>query len=615
MIRILGPKGGRSKAGSVWGKSFAAAVLAVGFAFLSVGNAGAETRALKLFHLHTREKAEIVFKRDGRYVPEGLKKINYILRDWRREEPTNMDPRLLDLIWEAYKQSGSHEYINVVCGYRSPETNSMLRSRSKGVAKKSQHMLGKAMDFFIPGVPLKKLREIGLKMQGGGVGYYPTSGSPFVHFDVGNVRHWPKMSRRELIALFPNGKTLHVPSDGKPLPGFDQALAAYQARKKSGDVAIASIGSSKSSSRSGGLLAAFFGGGGGADDEEDSASAEVASADDEGAAPAPQPKAAVKAADGKIRIVSPDQADRVDLPGVTAAQAEPEAPETIVAALPPKDVPLPDFAPRPQVDVGPADVASAETGAGLYATGPQNPDDSAMVALNIPVPTPRPNVPSELAVVEMASAEPVEDAQADLPLPSARPEDQAPNDDQIAALTAAADAQVEPGDDDVDDATTVAALTKTDSAPEALDSAFPLPPQEIIPEARDGGTTVLSYAGTQRSVLLGRKGGSDPTSAVIPAVKTTAKAARPTRKDAVAKSAKQPRVVAAQPIDARWAFDVDAVAASTRTAKAPSFSPKLGTSPKEVYTVGFQQGTQVADANRFTGKAVKFLTVAKFSTN
>ncbi|MGJ0268136.1 DUF882 domain-containing protein, partial [Streptococcus pyogenes] len=77
-----------------------------------------------------------------------------------------------------------------------------------GVAEKSQHILGKAMDFYIEGVPLKKLRDIGLKMQGGGVGYYPTSGSPFVHMDVGNVRHWQGISRQELARLFPNGKTL-----------------------------------------------------------------------------------------------------------------------------------------------------------------------------------------------------------------------------------------------------------------------------------------------------------------------------------------------------------------------------------------------------------------------
>ncbi|RAI32807.1 hypothetical protein CH341_32045, partial [Rhodoplanes roseus] len=93
----------------------------------------------------------------------------------------------------------------------------MLRSRSSGVAKRSQHTAGKAMDFFIPGVPLEKLRKIASKKQVGGVGYYPTSGSPFVHLDVGSVRHWPRMTRRQLLALFPDGKTLHIPSDGKPL--------------------------------------------------------------------------------------------------------------------------------------------------------------------------------------------------------------------------------------------------------------------------------------------------------------------------------------------------------------------------------------------------------------
>ncbi|TIX62436.1 MAG: DUF882 domain-containing protein, partial [Mesorhizobium sp.] len=217
---------------SVWPRWLAAVVFALGF--LAATGASAEVRSLKLYHLHTHEKAEIVYKRNGRYDPEGLRKINIILRDWRRNEPTKMDPRLLDLVWEAYRQSGATDYIQVVCGYRSPATNSMLRSRSRGVAEKSQHMLGKAMDFYIPGVPLKKLRNIGLKMQGGGVGYYPSSGSPFVHMDVGNVRHWPGISRQELVGVFPNGKTLHVPSDGRPLPGYEQALAAYKARKGAG---------------------------------------------------------------------------------------------------------------------------------------------------------------------------------------------------------------------------------------------------------------------------------------------------------------------------------------------------------------------------------------------
>ena len=85
------------------------------------------------------------------------------------------------------------------------------------------------MDWFVTDVPLSKLREIAMKMQGGGVGYYPRSGSPFVHTDTGNVRAWPRMTREQLIALFPNGNTLHLPADGKPLPGYEQALARRNA--------------------------------------------------------------------------------------------------------------------------------------------------------------------------------------------------------------------------------------------------------------------------------------------------------------------------------------------------------------------------------------------------
>jgi hypothetical protein len=491
-------------------------------------------------------------------------------------------------------------------------------------------MLGKAMDFYIPDVKLKKLREIGLKMQGGGVGYYPSSGSPFVHFDVGNVRHWPKMSRRELIALFPNGKTLHVPSDGKPLPGFNQALAAYQSRKKSGDVAVASAGgSTKSSSRSGGLLASFFGGGDDDEEAEDSANVMASAADDRSGSAKPvkaakaaknievaedkasEDKAAeAKAAeskaeepvDNKIRIIQPQDADRADVPDVTP---EPE-PETVVASLPTKGVPLPNFAPRPQVDVGTVEAAEAATGmgpAGLYAT-----DDAAQATdtaqLSIPVPTWRPDAvpPAELA------GDAVVVASADQPLPSARPADG--ETDEIAALAALPEPR--PGDDEVDDSYTVASLPST--APEAIDSAFPASPDEIIPGGKAADGTLLSYAGASpRAALAGRKPGTEATAEALSSVKTTAKASRPSRKDK--KAAKQPRVVVAQPIDARWALDTDYVANNAKRTKAPSFSPKLGTSPSEVYTVGFQQGTQLASANRFTGKAVTFMSVAKFSTN
>ncbi len=193
-------------------------------------------KTLKLFFSHTGERAEFTFKHNGRYDRAELEKINRFLRDWRKNEPTHMDPQLLDLVWAIYQESGSKDYIHVVSAYRSPATNEMLRKRSSGVAKNSQHRLGKAMDWFVTDVPLSKLRAIAMKMQGGGVGYYPRSGSPFIHTDTGNVRAWPRMTREQLIALFPNGNTLHIPADGKPLPGYEQALAR---RNTTGTTALA----------------------------------------------------------------------------------------------------------------------------------------------------------------------------------------------------------------------------------------------------------------------------------------------------------------------------------------------------------------------------------------
>ncbi|MCG6858846.1 MAG: DUF882 domain-containing protein [Salaquimonas sp.] len=251
-------------------------VLALLAALLAVpAQAGAETRSLKLYYLHTGEKAIITYKKDGKYIPGGMAKINRFLRDWRRNEPTKMDPHLMDLIWEVYKQSGSKDYIHVVSGYRAPATNAMLRKRGHGVAKYSQHMLGKAMDFFLPDVKLSKLREIGLKAGVGGVGFYPTSGSPFVHLDTGNVRHWPRMTRQQLVKVFPHGGTLHIPSDGKPLPGYEAALAAYKARKDTGETALASAETEK---KKGGFFGRLF------------ASAKQEQEEDEEANSAPAPR-------------------------------------------------------------------------------------------------------------------------------------------------------------------------------------------------------------------------------------------------------------------------------------------------------------------------------------
>ena len=220
----------------------------------SAAGAQAEVRSLSLINTHTQERASIVFKRDGVYDQRGLQELNHMLRDWRRNETTRMDPALFDLVWDVYRDTGSRQPIHIVSGYRSPTTNNALRSRSRGVAKFSQHMLGKAMDFYLPDVNLSTLREIGIKKQTGGVGFYPSSGSPFVHMDTGSVRAWPRMTREQLVRLFPDGKTAHLPADGTPLSGYQTAMAEVEAKKSRG-------GSSSSSSSGGGLLAALFGGG------------------------------------------------------------------------------------------------------------------------------------------------------------------------------------------------------------------------------------------------------------------------------------------------------------------------------------------------------------------
>nr|WP_210334090.1 DUF882 domain-containing protein [Mesorhizobium sangaii] len=611
-------------------------IVAFGFVAAAATGASAETRSLKLYHLHTHEKAEIVYKRNGRYVPEGLRKINIILRDWRRNEPTKMDPRLLDLVWEAYRESGATDYIQVVCGYRSPSTNSMLRSRSRGVAEKSQHMLGKAMDFYIPGVPLKKLRNIGLKMQGGGVGYYPTSGSPFVHMDVGNVRHWPGISRQELVSLFPNGKTLHVPSDGRPLPGFEQALASYKARKGAGAPAIELASAGGSSKKSGGFLSAFFGGGG--DDEaDDSADVETASA-----APPPKARNLQPAATAKtnnlpgIAIVAPENAKRAEIPQIAEEQApEPEkdTPETIIAALPARSIPLPDFAPRPKADVGAqspdnvpfamadasadatatADAATTTEQAVATAHAPANvpfgmadpsaapaPVPAQVAVNNVPLPTWRPDnsLPAALAPppskdVLMALADTAERGSAATDafsaLPSARPDMARP--DEVKAVLDEANARAGAAAD----AYQVASLSLSEAR-----SAF---------NDQSGAD-----AASPREAVVARPAGTDPAAAIGAGVKTTRKESRATARDL--KPGPKAMVVAAAPQAARWALTSgEHVATVSSATTAPGYAYSIvHTPPSEVYTAGFQSGDQMADANRFTGNAVKFLSVARFQT-
>ncbi|MDR3496289.1 MAG: DUF882 domain-containing protein [Ancalomicrobiaceae bacterium] len=314
--RSVTPRSG--KCGWLAAVSFVAALLLA--PVVVAAPALADTRALYIHHTHTGETATIVFKRDGVYDQEGLKKLNYILRDWRKNEVIKMDPALFDLIWEVYRESGTTGPIEVVCGYRTSGTNNMLRSRSRGVAKFSQHTLGKALDFYLPGVNLERLREIGMKEQNGGVGFYPTSGSPFVHMDTGNVRAWPRMSREQLVRLFPNGKTMHLPADGGPLPHYQDAVAEYQHRH-SGQTQIAGIGQPDARPGdvvrpAGNIFASLFGGPKRA--EED---------DEETAAPAPQATVPVKPA-VQARIPA-------------AAPAAAPAPKPVIASYAPRLAPHP----------------------------------------------------------------------------------------------------------------------------------------------------------------------------------------------------------------------------------------------------------------------------------
>lgn len=192
--------------------------------------ANGDTRSISILHMHTKEQITVTFKRNGFYDSEALQKLNWALRDWRVDQPTRMDPRLFDIAWEVHRESGSSQPFHVVSAYRSPGTNSMLRRRSRGVAKHSQHTMGKAMDFYLPDVSPASIRAIGMKLQRGGVGYYPSAYTPFIHLDVGSVRSWPRMTRDQLARLFPDGRTVHLPADGQPLAGYEVAKAEIIAR-------------------------------------------------------------------------------------------------------------------------------------------------------------------------------------------------------------------------------------------------------------------------------------------------------------------------------------------------------------------------------------------------
>ena len=300
----------------------------------SLQNAIAEgdTRTLSFHHVHTNEDITVTFKRDGRYDEAALKKIDWFMRDWRKNEEIHMDPHLFDLLWEVYRDVGATQPIDIICGYRSPGTNAMLRARSSGVAQFSQHIDGNAIDFFIPGVPLAAVWAEGLRLQRGGVGFYPTSGSPFVHLDTGTIRHWPRIPREVLVKIFPNGRTVHIPADGQPLPGYALALADIESRG-----AVPS-GSSLQAARTAGVITA--------------SQEQIAE----------QPKQPKRSLLARIFGTGKDLDEQSELPAPKAAKTEPSkrvhAPMALASLSPPKRVAVERIAPLPTARPKPVAVAA-----------------------------------------------------------------------------------------------------------------------------------------------------------------------------------------------------------------------------------------------------------------
>lgn len=147
-------------------------------------------RKLRLVHAHTWEQLDIVYWSQGRYIPDSLQQINHLMRDHRADESIDIDVNLIDDLHKLYGLLDSTKRIHILSAYRTKETNAKLRKRSRGVAKFSLHMEGRAIDLSLPGRSANQIRQAALSMQSGGVGYYASAG--FVHIDTGAVRNWSR---------------------------------------------------------------------------------------------------------------------------------------------------------------------------------------------------------------------------------------------------------------------------------------------------------------------------------------------------------------------------------------------------------------------------------------
>ena len=153
----------------------------------SFGNIS-DVRTLKFYHTHTGRSIQVTYYANGGYDPHALQDMKVFLADWRDQEQKDIDPRLLDILWQIQQRTHNDKTFEVISAYRSPKTNEMLRQTSTGVAKSSQHVIGRAIDVRLRGLDTAVLRDTARAMRLGGVGYYAQS--DFVHIDTGQPRYW-----------------------------------------------------------------------------------------------------------------------------------------------------------------------------------------------------------------------------------------------------------------------------------------------------------------------------------------------------------------------------------------------------------------------------------------
>jgi Bacterial protein of unknown function (DUF882) len=294
----------------------------------------------------------------------------------------------------------------------------MLRRRSRGVAKNSQHMSGKAVDFNLPDVSMARVRDIGLRLQNGGVGYYPRANNPWVHLDTGGVRHWPKVTRDHLVRLFPNEQTVHIPSDGKPLAGFETARATIESRGGSVSSGYIDIAEGRATGKT--LFQILFGGGEG-DDEDVGArrggkrGTAVASRQRNqqvAAAPA-EPQEGSTLAFFTQNSSTSTSAPRAEIPAAIRARPtrptpvlEPEVKATPPAAPPevkqdePKQIEVAALAPRNAAPTAPAFPASTSATAPVSTKSASDEEDGKRVTVQLP-----PRRPANLTALAALAAQ------------------------------------------------------------------------------------------------------------------------------------------------------------------------------------------------------------------